>query len=83
MSKKKSQLDAVNNFANALHAMRCSGVQTVLYHGGNVDKIILLDRETGEQMAEYAMAEALARLTGQVVDEFATSTNYFGDLAEA
>ena len=78
--KKERQLEAAMNFKDALHNLRCEGVRLVLHPGNSVYKITLFDRETDEQMAEFAAGEFLAILTGQIIDEFALSTDYFGDL---
>ena len=80
--KKKRQLEAARNFRDALHDLRCEGVRTVLYQDDLVEKITLLDRETGKQIGEFATSELFSIMTGQIIDEFAISTDYFGDLVD-
>lgn len=78
--KKKRQLEAAENFRDALHNLRCAGVRLVFHDEFGVDKITMFDRETNVQIAEFAVGEFIAILTGQIIDEFAVSTDYFGAL---
>ena len=80
--KKKQQLDAVKAFGQALHDLRCAGIRQEYQQDGTADRIILIDRESDEQVAEFAAAEFLIGITGQTIDEFAISTDYFGDLVK-
>lgn len=80
--KKMEQLEAARNFGKALHDLRCAGIDPVYQKDEFTSRVVLLDRKTGVQIGEFASAEFLADLTGQTIDEFSLSDDYFGDLVK-
>ena len=80
--KKMRQLEAARNFGKALHDLRCAGVRQEYYRDEMGEKITMIDQETGAQIGQFASAEILTKMTGQIIDEFALSDDYFGDLVK-
>lgn len=80
--KKKLQLEASRNFGKSLHDLRCAGIKTVYHQDGYTDRVVLVDRETGERIGEFAAAEFLTDMTGQIFDEFVVADDYFGELVK-
>ena len=80
--KKKRQLEAARNFGKALHDLHCAGIMQEYYRDEMGEKITLIDQETGVQIGQFASAEILTKMTGQIIDEFAVSDDYFGNLVK-
>ena len=80
--KKKLQLEAARKFGEALHELRCAGVRQEYFQDGMTDKITLVDRDTGAEIGQFAASELMFEMTGQTIDEFALSDDYFGNLVK-
>lgn len=80
--RKKLQLEAARKFGEALHELRCAGIMQEYYRDEMGEKITMIDQETGAQIGQFASAEILTKMTGQIIDEFALSDDYFGDLVK-
>lgn len=81
MSKKKEQLDAINEFSDALHRLKEMGVK-IYYQEGLVQVIEFADRESGQHLGEFASAELMFFISGHILDELALSRDYFGTLLD-
>lgn len=81
MDKKRQQYEAVKAFGVALHNLRLAGVRQDYISNGPMEKIDLIDTESGQHIGQFGGLDMTDLGMSQIVDELAFSTDYFGEIA--
>ncbi len=86
MEKKKKQYEAVKAFGEALHGLRVAGIKWVYAENGPRRTINLIDMKSGQHVGQYGSLDmtmgGLLDIEPQELEEFVTSSDYFGKIAE-
>ena len=86
MEKKKKQYEAVKAFGEALHGLRVASIKWVYAENGPRRTINLIDMKSGQHVGQYGSLDmtmgGLLDIEPQELEEFVTSSDYFGKIAE-
>ena len=78
--------EAVKAFGEALHGLRVAGIKWVYAENGPRRTINLIDMKSGQHVGQYGSLDmtmgGLLDIEPQELEEFVTSSDYFGKIAE-